>query len=180
MEKDFLDYLRLSDAIRNGYRNSLLPINWGWSFILEEIMEQSIPNLFEIVYSNVGGTKYNVEEQKYMDFIPGFLLIHIDEWIFHYRKLAQITNNIYFPILCNYSSDYIAMNGLTGEICEIFHDEESIGVLFKDSNHFFKTLVANYKNNVYFLDDDGYLDYDEDKEYEVASQLNPDVAYWKI
>ena len=61
MEKDFLDYLRLSDAIRNGYRNSLLPINWGWSFILEEIMEQSIPNLFEIVYSNVGGTKYNVE-----------------------------------------------------------------------------------------------------------------------
>lgn len=179
MEKDFLEYLRLSDALRNGYRNSLLPINWGWSSKLEEIMVQNVPDLFKVIYSNVGGTKYNVRQQEYMDFMPGFLLIHIDEWVAHYKNLAQIVEN-YFPILCNYSSDYIAMNSHTGEICEIFHDDMNADVIFEDASHFFKTLVAYYTNNVYFLDSDGYLDYDEDKEYEVASQLNPNVVYWKI
>ena len=43
---------------------------------------------------------------------------------------------------------------------------------------FFETVYEFYKQNVYFLDADGYLDYDFNIEGIVGSNLNPDISYW--
>ena len=179
MEKYFLEYLKLSEELRSGYINSLLPVNQNWRHVLEPVMHGDIPDLFRIIYTHTGGTKYETAEQKYMDFTPGFLLIHIDEWVEAYHTLAGMRGGQYYPVLRNYSSDFIAMNKTTGEICEIFHDYEDIDVLYKDACKFLQTLTCNYKDTVYFTDEDGFLDYDADKEFETALRLNPDVEYWQ-
>lgn len=179
MEKYFLEYLKLSEDLRSGYINSLLPASENWIHVLKSVMQDDIPELFRVIYTHTGGTRYEVAEQKYMDFTPGFLLIHIDEWVGAYNTLAKMRGGQYYPVLRNYSSDFIAMNKLSGEICEIFHDDEDIDVIYKDACKFLQTLTYNYKNGVYFTDEDGFLDYDEDKEFEIALRFNPDVEYWK-
>ncbi|MFR1294064.1 hypothetical protein [Coprobacillus cateniformis] len=36
-----------------------------------------VPKVFQTIYGEVAGTYRNTENQKYMDFIPGYRLIHI-------------------------------------------------------------------------------------------------------
>lgn len=182
MIKEFNLYLEQSETLRNGYTNSLLPKNNNWEFILHQVMLE-IPEIFKHIYNRVSGTLYELENQKFMDFIPGFLLIHINEFEQDYLFLKNITNiidpnEIYYPILRNYSSDFIAINKNNLSIYLIYHDDDEIHLIHQNSLLFFKTLNENYKENVYFLDEDGYLDYNPDLEYKIAKKINPDIDYW--
>ncbi|MDR2235070.1 MAG: hypothetical protein LBE92_03015 [Chryseobacterium sp.] len=182
MEKEFEKYIDLSDDLRKGYKESLLPITNNWSFILGEIASQ-IPELFRIIYSKYSGTYYEINNQKLMDFVPGYLLIHISEFKKNFEDLKQILNNKnikqkFLPILRNYSSDFYALNVNTNEIFLIFHDEDEIDLIHKTPDDFLLTLRKNYEEHVYFLDEDGFLDYDEDLEFEVGSKYNEDVDFW--
>jgi hypothetical protein len=51
--------------------------------------------------------------------------------------------------------------------------------MYTSAHKFLETICEFYKNDVYFLDEDGYLDYDDEKESEVAIKINEDVDYWK-
>ena len=43
---------------------------------------------------------------------------------------------------------------------------------------FFKTIIAFYTQDVFFLDKDGYLDYDFEKEGIIGAAYNPGIDYW--
>ncbi|KDN11546.1 hypothetical protein SALWKB12_2197 [Snodgrassella communis] len=60
----------------------------------------------------------------------------------------------------------------------IYHDDPKIYLIHNDANKFLETLNENYKQNVYFLDQDGYLDYNQDLEYKVAKEINKDIDFW--
>jgi len=59
------------------------------------------------------------------------------------------------------------------------HDDAEINVLYNNPLDFLETLVQNYKKEVYFLDEDGFLDYNPDNEYAVAAEMNPEIEFWK-
>lgn len=71
MEQQFILYLQQSDKLRSGYYTSLLPIYNNWEVKLKEVMNE-IPELFKIIYSRISGTKYEINNQIFMDFVPGF------------------------------------------------------------------------------------------------------------
>lgn len=182
MKEQFDLFLRQSEKLRKGYQTSLSLADENW---LEKLVSSvgQIPELLKIIYSKVSGTKYEVEDQKYMDFLPGFLLVHIDEYA---KASEQLFNLLYtlkisgdfFPILRNYSSDFVAVKRDSNEIYRIFHDESEIFLIHKTPDDFLKTINAFYLDKVFFTDDDGYLDYDPDLQYQVARNHNPDIDFW--
>lgn len=182
MEQQFILYLQQSDKLRSGYYTSLLPIYNNWEVKLKEVMNE-IPELFKIIYSRISGTKYEINNQIFMDFVHGFLLIHILEYHQNYLDLNKITKDfetkgIFYPIVRNYSSDFIAMDKNLNKIYLIYHDDPQIYLIHNDANKFLETLNENYKQNVYFLDQDGYLDYDQELEYKVAKEINKNIEFW--
>lgn len=82
------------------------------------------------------------------------------------------------PILRNFSSDFIAINKDSDEIYEILHVETKIYLIHKTPLDFLKIINAFYSENVFFTDEDNYLDYDEDLQYEVARKYNPGIDFW--
>lgn len=183
MAEQFEQFLKLSEELRAEYRKSLLPIKPNWEAILHQFLDE-IPMLLSVIYSKVGGTLYTVEDQSLMDFIPGFLIIHIDEYKKNYNEVNLITKKldfqgIYLPLLRNYSSDFYVFDTQTHNVCLLNHDDAEINVLYNNPLDFLETLVQNYKKEVYFLDDDGFLDYYPDKEYAVAAEMNPEIEFWK-
>ena len=92
MEKLFLDFLEKSNEMRNGYKESLLQVNKDWNKILLDLMGE-IPVLLKVIYSNVSGTLYEIEDQKLIDFVPGHLLVHISEYKKSYDNLSEVLTN---------------------------------------------------------------------------------------
>jgi hypothetical protein len=181
MEKLFLEYLEKSDELRDGYKESLLPVNNDWNKILLDLMGE-IPDLLKVIYSNVSGTLYEIEDQKLMDFVPGHLLVHISEYKKSYENLFEVLtdheiDDKFYPILQDYSSNFIALKAETNEIYGV-SPEEGVILMYKTPLKFFETLNDFYSKEVYFLDEDGFLDYDFELESEVGKKYNPEIQYW--
>jgi len=168
-------YLKISEQLRPGYLSSLgAPAD---PRIVRQVFAQvGASSLHELIYSRVSGTPHQIQEQWLMDFTPGFRLIHIHE-------LTECVSVVrgrgpYLPLLANYSSDYVAVNLVDECVYSVDHDSVDTVLLHKSSREFITTICACYDQDAYFLDADGYLDYDADAEAEIGSKLNPDVAYW--
>lgn len=88
-------------------------------------------------------------------------------------ELAQEHSYI-LPLLSNYSSDYLCVAGDGGheQIFRLDHDDPDAWERHASSLRFLDTLVQCYRRQVYFLDADGYLDYDFDREQQVRAELN--------
>jgi hypothetical protein len=187
IENLFKESLRLAGLLRHQYPKSLgiKMSNWEDIFIY---LNKPIPKIFRVIYSNVSGTERDIEEQELMDFCPGYRLIHISELIEESNKLRNILideklydNEVVIPILGNYSSDYICYyKNNDGEemICSLRNDSGELIVIHSAPEKFLETVCEFYKQGVYFLDSDGYLDYDMEKECLVGSLINHGITYW--
>lgn len=180
MEELLMAFLRKSDNMRPGYMKSLNdPFSqWGKNYLK---FVSPIPELISVVYSNVAGTPYNIKEQRFMDFFPGYLLIEITEYEKNFNELNSIIDkneeSKFFPLLRNYSSDFICVHKETGAIYD-FSNHDGLHLIHNTEKSFLETLNLYYENAVFFLDDDGFLDYNIDKQYHVAAAHNPDVPFW--
>lgn len=183
-----MEYFSLSEKMRNGYRDSLGIANPKWNEILSQITDV-IPEVFQSIYKNVSGTYKNIENQKYMDFVPGYRLIHITELKKEYHVLSQmlITDDVcrtkirtIIPLLADYSSCYICYAVINNKEEMIFHYSPTEGLqkMHTSVELFFKTIIAFYLNGVFHLDEDGFLDYDFEKEGAIGAKYNPGVDYW--
>ena len=183
----FNEFIALSDGLRRDYSTSLSKRNDDWKEKLYKI-NPDIPELFKTIYSTVSGTKRNIQQQELMDFVPGYRLIHIDELETNMNTLDMFLNSfdtleyeLILPLLGNYSSDYICyLRTKTKDeyIGLIMHDSNDIEVMHKSIIDFLTTICAFYKNSVYFLDENGYLDYDIEKECSIGSSINKNIEYW--
>jgi hypothetical protein len=72
----FNKFLEMSDLLRTDYSMSLGKAEENWQQIIHPTLE--FTSLFQVIYSNVQGTRRGIKEQKLMDFIPGYRLIHIE------------------------------------------------------------------------------------------------------
>jgi hypothetical protein len=179
LREKLVKVLALSEALRPGYTASL-----G----LGRRITSPSP-LLRIIYETVNGTPRTIEDQKFMDFIPGFFLIHADERAKAESVIADHAGcdelcraySYVLPLLSNYSSDYLCVAGNANgdSILSIDHEELEVSVRHASSCQFLETIIQFYQRQVYFLDGNGCLDYDFDRAQEVGAELNPGVEYWQ-
>jgi len=187
VENLFKESLRLAGLFRPQYPQSLGSNMSNWEDVFKKL-NKPIPKLFRAIYSNVSGTERDIKEQEVMDFTPGYRLIHISELIQENDNLKNILtdekysdNEIVIPVLANYSSDYICYyKNSAGEefICSLRNDSGELIVMHNSPEKFLETSCEFYKQGVYFLDSDGYLDYDMEKQRMIGSSINHSTTYW--
>jgi len=183
----FKESLKLSGQLRPNYPQSLGNKADNWGNVIGRL-SSNIPEIFSAIYGNISGTKLSIKNQELMDYTPGYRLIHISEIVEEKNILDSVfvkndcsEIDVVIPLLANYSSDYICYCKYSaGEecICALMHDEGELVLMHKSPKKFLETICELYKQGVYFLDSDGYLDYDSDKEGIVGSKLNPGIEYW--
>ncbi len=180
MKNLFDEYLRLSESVRRGYVATLGQPDPAALSVLEEAVGGEVPALLQTIYTTVEGTNVNEVEDSLFDFIPGFQLIHLHDWAKEYRLLKEEFGKDFLPVLAGEEGAYYALDAATGEVLILFLDEFKLqDVIFEDAEHFLQTIIANYNEKVYFVDEDGWLDFDDDEEVRVARRLNPNVSYWE-
>ncbi|KTD83229.1 hypothetical protein UQ64_03650 [Paenibacillus etheri] len=185
LTEQFQEYLKLSADLRPDYIASL---GKGDNEAKITAIFPEAPELLKAIYSIVSGTSSEEEEPSLIEFIPGYRLIHIDEYEAEMKILAGIleekghqADGVILPILTNYGSDFIcyykSADGVE-RVCDLLHDFGDLIVMYESPEKFMETLCEFYKQEVYFLDEEGYLDCDLVKEGEVGAALNPDAKYW--
>ncbi len=50
-------------------------------------------------------------------------------------------------------------------------------IIYNDISLFWKTIIEFYNENIYYLDEDGYLFYDFNKGGEVGRRYNVEISY---
>ncbi|MEY8607133.1 SMI1/KNR4 family protein [Muribaculaceae bacterium Isolate-039 (Harlan)] len=169
------EFISLSDELRPGYSLSIAK---------DKESSLILPESLNILYSKVSGTYYEIEDQRLMDFLPGYLLIRDAEYESFTQSVKEMIPNgedKYYPILVNYSSDFYALKVSEGKENGIFlieHDADGPTKIHHSFEDFLRTIIACYKEKIYFLDDDGYLDMDFDEEQLIGQKYNPDIDYW--
>ncbi|MFM9327211.1 hypothetical protein [Paenibacillus mesotrionivorans] len=187
LESLFRECLSLSSKLRPNYSESLGTRAENW----EETFGRSgneIPLFFKSIYNHVSGTRRDINQQELMDFIPGYRLIHITEITKEKENVKNILVEDYLnesdniiPFLTNYSSDfYCIIKNAVGEesICVLTNDSGEPIEYSRSPQKFFETIIEFYRSGVYFLDHDGYLDYDYEKQRSIGSEINKGVSYW--
>jgi hypothetical protein len=182
----FQEYLQLSAQLRPDYIQSLGTNEPGRTQITDILPDA--PELLKAIYNTVSGTSSEEEEPSLIEFVPGYRLIHIDEYAQEMKVLAgileekgqEVTGTI-LPILTNYGSDFIcyyrSADGVE-RVCDLLHDFGDLVVMYDSPELILETLCEFYKQEVYFLDEEGYLDCDLVREGEVGAELNPNAKYW--
>lgn len=185
LKEQFQEYLKLSADLRPDYIASL---GKGDNEAKITAIFPEAPELLKAIYNTVSGTSSEEEEPSLIEFIPGYRLIHINEYEAEMKILAGIleekghqVDGVILPILTNYGSDFIcyykSADGVE-RVCDLLHDFGDLIVMYESPEKFLETLCEFYKQEVYFLDEEGYLDCDLVKEGEVGAALNPDAKYW--
>jgi hypothetical protein len=183
LEALFDECIRLADKRRPGYMSSLgaPSANWGDTFG----PEQAIPPLIRVIFKRVRGTPRQLAEQRFLDFVPGYRIPCIFEYIKSRLGLAKVlrvqADAPVFPILENYSSDYYFVkhaNDVNWQVWLATHDSDSPELVFTSSERFLKFVRECYASGAYSTDADGYLDCDFDKQDLIGCTVDPSVAYW--
>ena len=180
----FKDFIESSAKLRPKYPDSLGSSFGGWENVVSAIVPD-IPVIYKAIYGEISGTMRNIKDQSLMDFIPGYRLIHIEELkkektnlegvLKYYKGIEGLT---LLPILANYSSGFICYGcdeSGSKKIYRVNHEDDP-DVLYESPEKFLKTICEFYKQNVYFLDQDGYLDYDFDKSQIVQAKISLDLV----
>lgn len=176
---NFEIFLCKSEKLRNGYLKSLEAVDLNFSIKWLEHFAY-IPTFFEEIYSVCNGTKKNISEQIYFDFLPGYRLMQVDEILNSYEmkfKRCLVYEKI-IPFLTDYSGCYYAYAINKGKECIVLLTDEGIELLHSEISNFWDTILAFYDENVYYLDEDGFLSYDYEKEGEIGKKYNNDIKYW--
>lgn len=187
LTQQFEEFLGLSAQLRPDYIASLGSAPEDSAQAVGDLVPDT-PELLKVIYSKVSGTSSDEEEPSLIEFLPGYRLIHIHEYKQEMGVLAGILkekgqqeDGIILPILTNYGSDFICYHRSadgTERVCDLLHDYGDLVVMYDSPEKFVETLCEFYKQEVYFLDDEGFLDCDLVKEGEVGAALNPEAQYW--
>ncbi len=172
-------FLCKSENLRNGYARSLETVDANFSVKWLEHFA-TISAFFSEIYTVCNGTKYDISEQIFFDFLPGYRLMQIDEILDVYEQIFKNCSEYdkIIPFLTDYSGCYYAYAINNDKECIVLSTNEGIELIHSEISDFWDTIVAFYDENVYFLDEDGYLSYDYEMEGEIGKKYNKDVSYW--
>ena len=87
----------------------------------------------------------------------------------NFRKCSQYDKII--PFLTDYSSGYYAYAINNDKECVVTIVDGVVEQMHSKVSDFWATIIAFYDEGVYFLDEDGYLLYDFEKEGEIGKNI---------
>jgi hypothetical protein len=114
---------------------------------------------------------------------PGFYLASLDEAVTNSRKFGadERWTAGWLPVFANGGGDFYVVSLAPADAGAVRHfrvDETEHPVEFASLTAMTATLAAAFERGVFFVDDDGYLEMDDDTFAELAAELNPDVPWW--
>lgn len=185
LNEAFQELLTLTGELRPGFKDSL-GVPAGEEALIGRLPEA--PELLKAVYGAVSGTREETEEAELIEFIPGYRLIHIEELNAESEALAKVleekglrTEGILLPLLTNYGGNYLCYSRSedgTERVVDLMRDYGELSVMFDSPESFLRTLCEFYRQEVYFVDEEGFIDCDLIREGEVGAALNPESDYW--
>lgn len=173
-------FLCKSENLRNGYVKSLEKVDVSFN---EKWLEHfsDVPAFFNEIYNVCNGTKHDISEQEFFDFLPGYRLMQIDEILDSYEQNFKNCTEYdrIIPFLTDYSGYFYAYAINNGKECIVLLTDGGLELIHSQISDFWNTIVAFYDENVYFLDEDGYLSYDYQMEGKIGKKYNKDISYWE-
>jgi len=138
-----------------------------------------VPPPLATIYAAADGTEQETEFQTDVDIVPGFRLIHRKELANETALFHQTYSGIedFIPFLADDSSCYVAFNGGDGSVVRVAQ-EYGLSRVADTLDDFWTTVLACYEEGAYFLDEEGFLDYDFEKEGDIGLRINPNCSYW--
>ena len=172
-------FLCKSEKMRTGYMKSLELADANFEKKWLEHFTH-IPIFFKEIYNVCNGTRKEISEQVFFDFLPGYRLMQIDEIIDTYEQNFKTWSQYddIIPFLTDYSGCYYAYTINNDKECIVMILDGVVERVHSKISDFWDTIIAFYDEGVYFLDEDGYLSYDFEKEGEVGKKYNKDIDYW--
>jgi len=140
---------------------------------------------FEAVYGWHDGTV--TDEGTLVDDIqmfPGFYQLTLEEATVNYRTFLPDSrwSQGWLPIFANGGGDFCVIDlSLSGvgvirhfRIDEVYHPVE-----FLSLTDMMCTIAAGFEEELFYVDNRGYLEMDDDRFYDLAEAMNPNVDYWR-
>jgi hypothetical protein len=139
----------------------------------------SVPGSLQDIYAVAEGTRRDIADQSLMDIVPGYRLVHYDELDLTRRQFHSVWPELkdYVPFLADYSGCHYLLGTADGIVGHLDR-EEGFAKVSSSLEAFWKTVRQCYVDGVYFLDADGYLDSDYEKEGALGTRLNPGCEWW--
>ena len=115
---------------------------------------------------------------------PGFYLLSLEDAIANYR--AFVTDSRWtpgwLPLFANGGGDFYVLDLTEAEARRVRHfwiDEAEHPVEFSSLAAMLETLAAAFERGIFYVDPNGYLEMDDLVFGGLATEINPDVAYWR-
>lgn len=142
-------------------------------------LAMDVPKSLAAIYRFVNGTEQETEYQAAVDLVPGFRLIHRSELAAEIELFHNAYSGIdtFVPFMADDACNYVALDDETGSVVRVAQ-EYGLSKVADSLDDFWATVLACYQEQAYFLDDEGFLDYDFEVEGEIGLRLNPDCSYW--
>ena len=137
------------------------------------------PPQLSFIYSIVAGTEQMIDDQSLLDIVPGLRIIDKEELQKEIRRFSLFYTDLtdHIPFLADDSSCYISLNTNDGCVYRVAA-EYGTSKVSNSMEDYWNTILRCYKEGAFFLDSDGYLDADFEKEGEIGKAINSACEYW--
>lgn len=137
----------------------------------------------EALYSWRDGTGTTGVLLDEIQLFPGFYMLSLGDAVANYQAFVSDTrwDSTWFPLFANGGGDFyfIESGGVAGGAIRHFRVEQTDHPReFGSLPSMMRTVLAAYVSGVIFVDSSGFLEMDDEKFASLASDLNPEIAWW--
>lgn len=115
---------------------------------------------------------------------PGFHLLSLEDAVTNYRAFVGDPRWTpgWLPVLANGGGDFYVVDLRptgAGAVRHFWIDEAEHPVEFGSLTELISTLAEGFARGVFYVDPNGYLEMDDLVFGGLATEMNPDIAYWR-
>lgn len=114
---------------------------------------------------------------------PGFHLLSLEDAVTNYRTLVSDPrwSRGWLPVFANGGGDFYVVDLTTGDgaVRHFWIDEAEHLIGFSSLTAMLATLAQGFERGIFYVDANGYLEMDDLVFGGLATELNPDVSYWR-
>ncbi|HEY0693981.1 MAG TPA: SMI1/KNR4 family protein [Kribbella sp.] len=115
---------------------------------------------------------------------PGFHLLSLEDAVTNYRTFVtgERWTPRWLPVFANGGGDFYVVDLSptgAGAVRHFWIDEAEHPIEFSSLSAMMATLAQGFARGIFTVDPDGYLEMDDLVFGELATETNPDVAYWR-
>lgn len=115
---------------------------------------------------------------------PGFHLLSLEDAVTNYRAFVvdDRWTTGWLPVFANGGGDFYVVDLSptgAGAVRHFWIDEAEHPIEFSSLSAMMATLAQGFERGVFYVDPDGYLEMDDLVFGGLATEMNPDIAYWR-